>query len=359
MPIDKIAIVGLGLIGGSFAKAIKHSNPDIQIGAFDLDEILESAVKEKVIDSKLSNYFDALDYDLILLSLPIEESISVFEQLSPKLKKSQIISDVCSVKGVFSECWRNIKSEGIYFGSHPMAGKEQGGYKNSDSLLFENSVYIISDEFAENELMKSYTEIIKLTGARITFLNPFLHDKIVSKVSHLPQLLAVLLVNQAAKNENGIQFLDFGAGGFRDMTRIATSDFKIWKSIIQNNKDEILQSLTDYKTGINSYIKMIENDNYDSLHKEFNNARSSREEIPFNNKGFLSPLFDITIFVEDKPGMILKFSSILSENNINIKDLELLKIREGSGGNFKLYFEKEVDAAKAKALLEQAGFKIS
>ncbi len=359
MPIDKIAIIGLGLIGGSLAKAIKHSNPEIKVAAFDFPDVLETASKEKIIDISLTKFEESLQHELIFLCLPIKESLNIFEQLSPQLKPNQIISDLCSVKGIFAETWRKFNSNGVYIGAHPMAGKEKGGYKNSDSLLFENSVFIISDECKNSTALKHYTEIIKLTGARITFLNSFLHDKIVSKVSHLPQLLAVLLVNEVAKNENGVQFLDFGAGGFRDMTRIATSDFKIWQSIIKNNKSEIIKSLFSFKEGVDKYISLIENENYDLLSTEFSKARTSREEIPFNNKGFLSPLFDITIFVEDKPGMILKFSSILSEHNINIKDLELLKIREGSGGNFKLYFEKEVDAAKAKALLEQAGFKIS
>lgn len=357
MPINKIAIVGLGLIGGSLAKAIKHSNPQIEIAAFDYPYVLENAAKEKTIDESLNKVEDSLKYDLIFLCLPIQESLNIFEQLSPHLKPNQIISDLCSVKGVFAEKWLKLNSRGVYIGAHPMAGKEQGGYKNSDSLLFENSVFIISDENKNSSVIKDYTKIIELTGARITFLNPFLHDKIVSKVSHLPQLLAVLLVNEAATNQNGVQFLDFGAGGFRDMTRIATSDFKIWQSIIKNNKSEIINSLFSFRDSLKKYISIIENEDYDSLSKEFSKARTSREEIPFSTKGFLSPLFDITIFVKDQPGMILKFSSILSENNINIKDLELLKIREGSGGNFKLYFETETDALKAKSLLEAAGFK--
>jgi prephenate dehydrogenase len=357
MPIKKIAIIGLGLIGGSLAKAVKHSKPEIEIAAFDYPEILELAFKEKNIDYLLQSVDESLDYEFIFICLPIEVSIKIFQQLSPKLKPKQIISDLCSVKGVFAQHWSTLNSNGVYIGAHPMAGKEKGGYKNSDSLLFENSVYIISNQTKNSDLISDYTEVINATGARVTFLDPFLHDKIVSKVSHLPQLLSVLLVNQAAANENGVQFLDFGAGGFRDMTRIAASDFEIWKSIIKNNKSEIIQSLSNFKNGLEHFISFINNDDYDSLKKEFIKARTSREEIPFSNKGFLSPLFDITIFVSDQPGMILKFSSVLYENNINIKDLELLKIREGSGGNFKLYFETESDAIKAKSLLEQAGFK--
>lgn len=359
MHINKISIIGLGLIGGSLAKAIKHSKSEITIAAFDYQEVLNIALKENIIDKALANVDESLDYDVIFLSLPIEQSLKVFEQLSPKLKSNQIISDLCSVKGIFAKKWPELHSNGIYLGSHPMAGKERGGYKNSDSLLFENSVFIISDQNKDSIVTNAYIEIIKLTGARITFLNPFLHDKIVSKVSHLPQLLAVLLINQAAVNGNGIKFLDFGAGGFRDMTRIADSDFNIWKSIIINNKNEILKSLDDYKKGIESYIKIIESDDTELLNQEFEKARSLRNEIPFSSKGFLTPLFDITIFVEDKPGMILKFSSILAKNNINIKDLELLKIREGSGGNFRIYFESPNDAKLAAEILKNNGFNVS
>lgn len=143
------------------------------------------------------------------------------------------------------------------------------------------------------------------------------------------------------------------------MTRIASSDFAIWESIITANRVEILDSLTAFKDSVDRMIAMIKDNDLSDISSEFNKARIAREEIPFNNKGFLSPLFDITIFLEDKPGIISKLSTILFENNINIKDLELLKIREGSGGNFKLYFETEDNAKTAKLLLEQSGFKSS
>lgn len=358
MSLNRIAILGLGLIGGSFAKAIKHSDNNIVISAFDKPDVLQKAFTEKVIDELLTNVDEALGYDLVIIALPIEQSLKVFKELAPKLSANQIISDLCSVKGIFADVWKTISSKGTYIGAHPMTGKEKSGYDNSDLLLYENSVFIVCPEKAHDEKLKAYNGFIKLTGARIVLLDAHLHDRITAHVSHLPQLLSVLLMNQANDKIEDINLLDFAAGGFRDMTRIASSDFRIWKSIIQYNKKEILKTLNLFQDQIYSLQKLLEAENYQSIENQFEKAGLARNEIPINTKGFIDPLFDITVFVKDQPGMISKISTILFENNINIKDVELLKIREGTGGNFKFYFESETDAQKAKLLIVSAGFNI-
>jgi prephenate dehydrogenase len=358
LSFKKIAIIGLGLIGGSLAKAIKHSDNNIYITAFDKPEILKKAFQEKVIDEALAKVDDSLNCDLILLALPIEQSLKVFKEISPRLNSNQVISDLCSVKGIFADEWKFISSKGKYIGAHPMTGKEKSGYENSDLLLYENSVFIICAENENDEPLKSYISFIKMIGARIVLLDAHLHDRITAHVSHLPQLLSVLLMNQANSKEDNIALLDFAAGGFRDMTRIASSDFNIWESIIRYNKNDILNTLSQFQNQILKLDKLIEADDYKSIGDQFESARLARNEIPINTKGFIDPLFDITVFVKDQPGMISKISTILFENNINIKDIELLKIREGTGGNFKFYFESESDAAIAKQLIINAGFNI-
>ena len=358
MIINNISILGLGLIGGSFAKAVKHADKNISISAFDKPEILKKALQEKVINKELVSSDDALNSDLILIAMPIEQSLEVFRELSPKLKQNQIISDLCSVKGIFADEWKTLKSKGKYFGAHPMTGKEKSGYDNSDLLLYENSVFIICTENENDDILKSYVDFIKLTGARIVLLDAHQHDKITAHVSHLPQLLSVLLMNQVNNKKDNISMLDFAAGGFRDMTRIASSDFRIWEYIIRYNKTDILKTLNLFQDQISSLSKMIEDTKYDSIGELFESARIARNEIPINTKGFIDPLYDITVFVKDQPGMISKITTILFESNINIKDIELLKIREGTGGNFKFYFESEADAAKAKLFIRDAGFNI-
>ncbi len=358
MKIKKIAIIGLGVIGGSLAKSLKISNTDYYIAAFDYPEILNKALEDKTIDAALNSYQDSLKYDLIFLALPIEQSLKIFDELSPLLNENQIISDLCSVKGIFATSWGEMNSKGCYIGAHPMTGSEKNGYQNSDSLLFENSVFIISNKNKNDQLLNGYLDVISKLRVKITFLDPFLHDKIVSKVSHLPQLISVLLVNQAAHTEDGINFIDFGAGGFRDMTRIASSDFEIWKSIITYNKDEVINSLRFFKDQITEIISEIDNNSIKSIEKKFKDAKVARDEIPFNNKGFLSPLYEISVFLKDEPGVIAKLSRVLFENNINIKDLELLKIREGSGGNFRIYFNSQDDVKKAREILSLNGFAV-
>jgi prephenate dehydrogenase len=356
--MKSISIIGLGLIGGSLAKAVKNFNPSYSINGYDVKEISHLALQEKFIDKVLNSEEEACYSDIIFLCLPTELSFQVFSRISPLLKKNSIITDVCGVKGIFEDKWKSINSMGLYIGGHPMAGKEVGGYENSDPLLFENAVYILSDKKLDGENYKLLLEIIKGIGSRIKFLNPYLHDEIVASVSHLPQLVSIALVNSVSSENSDINFLDFAAGGFRDMTRIASSDYGIWEPVIKNNKKSILQALTKFNLSLIEIIDCLIKDDLASLKKLFESARLKRDEIPKNTKGFLNPLFDLYVYVKDEPGVLSRLTSVLYENSINIKDIELLKIREGAGGTFRISFDTQETAEKAKGLIEKSGFTI-
>jgi prephenate dehydrogenase len=354
--INSISIIGLGLIGGSIARAVRKFNPEISISAFDRHEVLNLAYSSKVIDHKLKSAQEDVNSDIIFLCLPTESSLKIFEQIVPLLKDGQILTDVCGVKGIFEEKWKSLSSSGVYIGGHPMTGKEKGGYENSDPLLFENSVYILSSQAKDFPQTRILADLITSLGARVRFLDPFIHDKIIARVSHLPQLLAVSLVNTVVDEKSEINYLDFTAGGFRDMTRIASGDFNIWRSVLKLNKEEVLSSIDKLISCLNSIRELLQKDEIKKIEEEFDNARMRRDEIPKNTKGFLNPLFDIFVYVKDEPGVLSKLTTVLFTNSINIKDIELLKIREGEGGTFRLSFESEEDASKAKLLIERSGF---
>jgi prephenate dehydrogenase len=356
--INNIAIIGLGLIGGSIAKALKKANPDLFISGFDFEDVLLTAYQDKVIDSRLNKIEDALSSDLIVIALPVDLSIKYFSRLIPHLKEEQIITDVCSVKYSFKKIWDKSSSKGIYIGSHPMTGKEKGGYLNSDELLFENSIFVVTEDLSKGRSQKDFAEIIKYLGANILYIPAKQHDIIAASVSHLPQLVSIALVNTASLKTDDYNFLDLAAGGFRDMTRIASSDFSIWESIINENQNEILIALDKFKAEIDSIKKDVAGNNFDSLHKKFIEANKSRNEIPSNTKGFLTPLYDVFVFVKDEPGVLSKITTELFRNNINIKDLELLKIREGKGGTFRFSFSSEKDSQLAIKTITQAGFEV-
>ena len=237
-----------------------------------------------------------------------------------------------------------------------MTGKEQGGFENSDPLLFQNSIYILSDTL-KNE-SGPLLKIIDLLGARIKFIDPKLHDKIVSMVSHLPQLLSIALVNSLPEEEGKINYLDFAAGGFRDMTRIASSKFDIWESVIDLNSKNIIFSIKTIKERLGAIENAIKSGDLKFIEKSFESARIKRDEIPKNNKGFINPLYDIYVFVSDKPGVLSNLTTLLFNEGINIKDIELLKIREGTGGTFRISFDSEQIAMKAKFLIEKSGFTV-
>ena len=359
MSVKNISIIGLGLIGGSIAKALKQVSSPLYIKAFDRKDVLKKALKEKVIDQSLESIEDTKDSDIIFLCLPTNESLNNFIKLAPILNEGTIISDVCGVKSVFQEEWHKLKSKGIYIGGHPMTGKETSGYNSSDPFLFENAVYIVSSFAKDEKRLKEFLAIIKSLGARVRFLDPYLHDKVISKVSHLPQLLSIALVNSVAGNGNGgeINYLDFAAGGFRDMTRIASSSFDIWEAVLKLNRREIINAIESLNKNLTQIEELLQNGDMKALSLLFQDARTRRDVIPKNTKGFINPLFDIFIYVEDKAGVLSKLSTLMFKNNINIKDIEILKIREGTGGTMRFSFENKEVADQAKQLIEQAGFK--
>ncbi len=352
--IKKISIIGLGLIGGSIAKGLKSSNSSVFISAYDKHETLERAYQEKVIDKKLNTTEEALESDLIILALPLEKNLEEFSLLVPKLKEGTVITDVSGIKSPFQKIWESTDSKGSYIGSHPMTGKEKGGFENSDPLLFENSVFIVTENLSDK--YQDFKKIIELLGVNILFVPSHQHDVIAASVSHLPQLLAVALVNTASLKTDNYNFLDLAAGGFRDLTRIASSSYEIWDEVIKQNSTQILTALEKFSYELNNVKNWIKSKSSQKLAKYFEEARKNRDEIPTNSKGFLNPIHDIFVFVKDEPGVISKISTKLFEAGINIKDIELLKIREGNGGTFRLSFEAKDIADNAKKLLSDIGF---
>ncbi|MDP2301774.1 MAG: prephenate dehydrogenase [Ignavibacteria bacterium] len=351
-----ITIIGLGLIGGSLAKAFKSFNKNLTITAYDRKDTIESALDQKIIDKGIFSLTELAEADIIFIALPISDSLDALKQIAPFVKTDCIISDVCSVKGIFEETWKSLSSKGYFIGGHPMTGKEKSGYENSDPLLFENAVYILCGELEDSSASKEFLKLLYSIGAKVKFLSAEIHDKITAKVSHLPQIVAVALVNAITGGNNNNESIEFSAGGFRDMTRIASSPFGIWKPILFNNKENILDSIDEIILHLNEFKELLLEEDSNQIEDLFNSARYMRDAIPRQNKGFLNPVFDLYVSVKDEPGVLSKLTTLLYNNNINIKDMELLKIREGAKGTFRLSFESETAVELAKKLLEENGF---
>lgn len=256
--MKSIAVIGLGLIGGSAAKAVK-ANSDLKVIGWNRDiAISKTALEQGVIDSIWVKE-TVLDVDLIMLALPPFATVSFLSENAHFFKKGSVITDVCGVKTyIVTECERICHENGLMFiGGHPMAGKEKGGFFNTDSSLFENASYIITptDSTSQTaiERITQLTKILKV--GRITETTPQYHDKIIAFTSQLPHILAGSYV----KSPSCAERKGYSAGSFMDVSRVATADERLWTELFMLNKenlyseiDTIINNLFTYRDAIKS-----------------------------------------------------------------------------------------------------------
>ncbi len=362
--IRRIAILGVGLIGGSLGLAWKKSRPKVTIIGFDTPEVLERASKIGIVDEKAATARHAvMTADLVVLAAPIGANLRLLEEVGPHVQPGALLTDVSSVKKPIMEQARLfVEPENLFVGGHPMAGAEHSSVEHADPLLFENATYVLCppEDMTEQDQasMEELVRLIEETGARILMLGPARHDRIAAAVSHLPQMLAVALMNLAAEEqEKDDAVLNLAAGGFRDMTRIASSSFHLWRDILIANQGAILDALGHFSRILRTLRNRLIEEDMDALEEAFERAQHLRERIPRDMKGFLHPLADVFVYVEDNPGALYGITRTLFKAEISIKDIELLKIREGTGGTFRLGFADETAAEAALKALKRAGYR--
>ncbi len=359
---QKVVIVGVGLIGGSLALSLKRKHLAERVVGVSSPATLEKALELGVIDAGFP--YDRLQEaiggcDLLVLATPIHHIFTMLDTLSAlQLPPGMIITDVGSTKSRVVEKAREVLPGSVSFiGGHPMAGSEKRGVQAVDPFLFQNALYVLCPvPSVPGRLCREFGDFLECIGARVMIMDAQAHDKNVSVISHLPQLLAVSLVCYAAsRDEKGANLLQLAAGGFRDMTRIASSPFSMWKDIIESNRRSIRKTVEEY----GAYLLDIAGDlEAEALKGLFDRAAFFRSGIPQDTKGFLKPLAELLVVVEDRPGVILAVSRPLADAGINIKDIEVLKVREGEGGTFRLAFEDDETSRKAMAVLRENGFEV-
>lgn len=358
--IERIAIIGTGLIGGSLGLAMKRARPSLTIVGHDGADMLDAALIVGAIDEPaLSLAQGVSDADLVVIATPLAAALSVLEDIKDALRPGALITDVGSVKRPIVERAANVlPSEVVFVGGHPMAGSSAGGVAHSDAMLFENAVYVLCPVGREiPEQFEPATHLLEEIGARILVLDAETHDRVAAAVSHLPQLLAVALVEAAyAVGGDASLVQTLAAGGFRDMTRIADSPFELWRGILAANHGNVLDALSAVSSVVQRIRNRIIEEDYDAIGDIFTEATERRREIPRDMRGFLQPLHNVVVHAADRPGVLRELSGALADADINIKDIELLKIREGTGGAFRVGFSSASDAALAAERLTQHGF---
>lgn len=361
--IKKISIIGLGLIGGSLGLAIKRSNLEYKIIGIDVNaDNLNIALKRNAIDEGTKDLKTGVsDADIVFLATPINTMFDVARAIAPHLKNHAIVTDVGSCKVEVIKFMEKILPQFCYFvGGHPMAGSEQAGMANADPYLFQNAVYVLTPTRKTSQhAVDVLIEVIQGIGANVMTMDPTRHDLIVAAVSHLPHLIAVNLVNTVGEYaEKDELTLLLAAGGFRDTTRIAMGNEIVWSDIFRNNAHMLLQVLQSFNTNLVKFESLITDGSYLELKRFISKARQIRQKIPHKPKGLLPKIYELTLTVPDEPGAIAKIANILSEKNINIIDIEILRVREGEDGAIRIGLKEEGDLYAAMQLLQQNNFEV-
>jgi prephenate dehydrogenase len=281
MIIGTLAVVGTGLIGGSFALALKKAGAVFEVlGVGRNPSSLEVAKHRGLID-RVADWTEAGQADCILLAVPVGETESVLGQLAPHLKPGAIVTDAGSTKANVILSARRVLGgrEPDFVPGHPIAGSEQSGPGAAHAELYAGKRVVLTPHAGTRaDAVATVRTLWEAAGAEVELLDAALHDRVFAAVSHLPHLAAFALVDELAQRADSELFFRFAASGFRDFTRIAGSSPQMWRDIALANREALLAELDAYAEALAALRAAIEGNDGEALLKTFSRARSARED---------------------------------------------------------------------------------
>ena len=358
-----VTILGLGLIGGSLALALKKSGYDGTITGFDIArENLEAATETGAIDRTAETVEGALEYGgLIVIAVPLGAYDGIFRQIAAVAgDRSLIITDVGSVKGRIHSLAEELLAPTVTFiGGHPMSGSEKGGFKAASATLFENAYYFLTPGKASPDIVEALKGLVRQVGAFPVVITPAEHDQIAAQISHAPHVLASLLANTLDAG-NSVGHVAFAGGGFRDTTRIAAGDPLLWKDILTFNKKEVTAALAVVESMLSEIRSAIAGGKEKELIDFLQRAKFIRDSLPGHGRSYLPDFYNIIVDVEDKPGIIGRLTQLVGEKCLNIREIEVLHVREENAkGAIRIGFASEAEQKAAARLLAEYQFTIT
>ena len=362
MKMNTIGFIGLGLIGGSIAKAIRAYHPEVRMMAYmRSQDTLQTAVAEGVIDvacTEVSEQFAACD--LLFLCAPVETNARYLEQLKPVLPRTCLLSDVGSTKTDIHEKVDALGLTDQFIGGHPMAGSEKTGYANAKIHLIENAYYIITPgKGVPEDTVKEFVALVSSLKALPLVLDYRQHDFITACVSHLPHLIASSLV-ELVKDLDGPEELmkRIAAGGFKDITRIASSSPDMWEQICMTNSGNILKALEHYQQQLSRLREELIKKEAGKIHDFFAASRDYRNSIPEASAGPLKKTYAFYCDMVDEAGGIATLATILASGGISIKNIGIIHNREFEEAVLRVELYDEDAYKKAVELLRKYHYTI-
>lgn len=355
--IKSIGFIGLGLIGGSIARLLRAQDASLDLFAYDHHRDAPAAglclaLSEGVLDRITNEISSFSGADLIFLCAPVSKNIEYLAALKEVISADCILTDVGSVKGNIEAAAKGLGLSRQFIGGHPMAGSEQTGYANSNTMLLENAYYILTPTADTLSWVRDHmVRLVEGFRAIPVVLDAKRHDTLTAAVSHLPHIIAAQLVNLVRNSDDEReQMRMLAAGGFKDITRIASSSPAMWQAICLSNADSIVEILTRYIESLEEVRNAVTARDADYFYRMFEAAGTYRASIP-NGKGLLNRFYEIFIDISDEAGAIATIATLLGANGISIKNIGIIHNREFEQGVLRIEFYDEEALQKGKRLL--------
>ena len=360
MSESTIGFIGLGLIGGSIARGLKRADKNTTIMAYMRTRAkLEQAKADGTIDIILDGIDETLSQcDLIFLCTPVEYNASYLEKIRPFLKPGAILTDVGSTKTEIHKIVADMGMEDVFVGGHPMAGSEKTGYESSTDHLLENAYYVITPTKKSTPAqVERLRQVALAINALPLILNYEEHDYAVAAISHLPHLVASSLVNLVHDSDSAAENMKrLAAGGFKDITRIASSSPVMWEQICMTNTENIKTLLRDYINSLETVYGALETHDGQAIYDLFEESSAYRNTFSSHRQGPVAPDYSFSVDIVDEPGAISVLSTILAARGINVKNIGINHIREEGEGALRISFYKEENRTAAYQLLKKHNY---
>ena len=357
-----VGFIGLGLIGGSIAKALRKFHPNCRIMAYSRTlETVETAKQEGVVDivcEKEDPFFSACDY--IFMCAPVSSNIEHLQFLKDNMRPACILTDVGSVKTPIHDAIDAIGLSSMFIGGHPMAGSEKSGYVNATDYLFENSYYILTPgNGVPQEKIDAFSCLVSSIGGLPITISCGEHDYITAVISHLPHVIASTLVNAVQRLDGPETHMKMiAAGGFKDITRIASSSPEMWQQICSENQDNIARVIDVYIDMLKDAKEMICETGCPGVYRMFEESRDYRNSFGDSSSGPIKKSYSFYCDLYDEPGGIATITIMLAMRGISIKNIGIVHNRAFEEGVLNIEFYDEDSCRQAMTILRSRNYTV-
>ena len=375
--MQRLTLVGFGLLASSIAAAIKQAGKSTVVRAVSSPNTLERARELKLADEFFT--YDEIEKwapgsSMILLCAPILHILKTIEALSRVNLPSSapiLVSDIGSTKVEICKVGSKLPQPFVFVGSHPMAGSEKRTLEYNDPSIFENAYWFVCPpEGVEESAYRPLLDLIDFVGAHAVVFPPEHHDRTMAWVSHMPQMLSSTLAGALPERLLKFNYQHYAGRAFRDMTRIAASGWNMWHDIAVTNRDQTVLALREVSEGLDKTIAAMEHlqvvndgtpaaeDCSADLETVFKAGNEGRASLFAPGRNAAAAFSEITVPLKDVPGALLQVLSPLAENHLNIRDIELMKVRENIAGTLLLAFKTPEEARRAVEILQKLDYDV-